>query len=83
VIHDNGATMRDDDFTPTTLPTLGWQQRRAGIQFYFCCCPLMLLLAPFVLVFRLARYGVLLLLGRPATSPWASTACTAIRREPR
>jgi hypothetical protein len=72
--------MRDDNFTQTTLPTLGWQQRRTGVQFYFCCCPLMLLLAPFVLVLRLAQYGFLLLIGRPVISPWASTAPSAATR---
>ena len=75
--------MRDDEFTQAALPTFGWQQRRTGVQFYFCCCPLTLLLAPFVVVFRLAQYRLLLLLGRPATSPWANTAHPASQLEPR
>ena len=74
--------MRDHDFTQTT-PAFGWQQRRTGVRFYFCCCPLTLLLAPFVVAYRLAQYGLLLLLGRPATSPWASTALPATQPEPR
>jgi hypothetical protein len=52
-------------------PAPGWQQRRSGMQFYFCCCPFMLLLAPFILVARLIQYGILCLLDRPAISPWA------------
>ena len=75
--------MRDDEFTQATRPAFGWQQRRTGVRFYFCCCPLMLLLAPFILVFRLAQYGLLLLLGRPATSPWASAALPVTPPEPR
>jgi len=75
--------MRDENFTQANLPTLGWQQRRTGVRFYFCCCPLTLLLAPFVLVFRLAQYRILLLLGRPVTSPWASTAPAATGAGPR
>ncbi len=71
--------MRDDDLIHPSLPTLGWQQRRTGVRFYFCCCPLMLLLAPFVLAFHLAQYGILLLFGRPATSPWASVEQPATR----
>lgn len=53
---------------------LGWQRRRGGVQFYFCCCPLVLPLAPLFLVARLAQYGILRLLGRPAASPWALRA---------
>ncbi|HEY8600956.1 MAG TPA: hypothetical protein VIL85_21140 [Thermomicrobiales bacterium] len=62
--------MRDDDFTEATRPAFGWQQRRTGVRFYFCCCPLMLVFTPFVLVYRLVQYGTLRLLGRPANSPW-------------
>lgn len=63
--------MHDDNLARVTGPTPGWQQRRSGVQFYFCCCPFMLLLTPFILVARLAQYGTLRLLGRPVTSPWA------------
>ncbi len=75
--------MRDENFTPATLPTPGWQQRRGGVRFYFCCCPLVLLLAPFMLVFRLGQYGVLLLLGRPAPWPWDNAATQASPATPR
>lgn len=51
-------------------PSPGWQQRRSGVQFYFCCCPFALLLAPFMIVGRLARYGALRLAGVPVESPW-------------
>ncbi len=74
--------MRDENFTQAT-PAFGWQQRRSGVRFYFCCCPLMLLLTPFVLVYRLVQYGTLRLLGRPAASPWASTAPSATQPAPR
>ena len=50
--------------------TIGWQRRRGGVQFYFCCCPLVLPFAPLILAVRLAHYGTLRLLGRPAASPW-------------
>jgi len=59
------------DTTNATAPAPGWQQRRSGVQFYFCCCPFMMLLAPFILVARLVQYGMLRLLGRPVVSPWA------------
>ena len=55
-------------------PVLNWQRRQGGVQFYFCCCPLLLPLAPLFLVARLAQYGMLRLLGRPAASPWARRA---------
>ncbi len=47
----------------------GWQQRRSGVQFYFCCCPFALLLAPFLIVARL--------LGLPVASPWARARAAA------
>lgn len=55
-----------------TDPAARWQQRRGGLQVYFCCCPFALLLAPFLIVARLAHYGASLLRGRPVASPWAS-----------
>lgn len=55
----------------------GWQQRRGGIQFYFCCCPFALLLAPFLIVARLHHYGMLRLFGLPVASPWARAQATA------
>lgn len=57
-----------DRFAP---PAAGWQQRRGGVRFYFCCCPLTLALAPALLVARLFQYGTLRLLGRRPASPWA------------
>ncbi len=62
--------MQDSATPHAATPAPGWQQRRSGMQFYFCCCPFMLLLAPFILVARLIQYGTLRLLGRPAISPW-------------
>jgi len=52
-------------------PVPGWQQRRGGVQVYFCCCPFALLLAPFLIVARLLHHGMLRLLGFPVASPWA------------
>jgi hypothetical protein len=52
---------------------IGYGPRRtrgSGVRVYVCCCPFMLLLAPPILLGRLARYGALRLLGRPAGSPW-------------
>jgi hypothetical protein len=53
---------------------LGWQWRQGGVQFYFCCCPLLLPLTPIFLVARLAQYGTLRLLGCSVASPWARRA---------
>ena len=38
-------------------PSLAWQRRRGSgrVRVYFCCCPLGLLLAPPLLLARLAR----------------------------
>lgn len=55
-------------------PAPGWQQRRGGVQFYFCCCPFLLPFAPLILAVRLAHYGTLRLLGRPVASPWTRRA---------
>lgn len=63
-----GTPVRDT--THASGPAPGWQQRRSGVDFYFCCCPFMMLLAPFILVARLVQYGTLRLLGRPVVSPW-------------
>jgi hypothetical protein len=55
--------MYDGNRPGIAAPSPGWQQRRSGLQVYFCCCPFALLLAPFLIVGRLARYGVLRLGG--------------------
>ncbi len=55
----------------TSSVTPGWQQRRGGVQVYFCCCPFALLLAPFLIVMRLLQYGTSRLLGHPMGSSWA------------
>ena len=65
--------MHDTNLRRTTGPMPGWQQRRSGVQFTFCCCPFFLFLAPFFIVARLLQYGFLRVLGRPAVSPWAQT----------
>ncbi len=59
-------------------PAPAWQQRRGGIQVYFCCCPFALLLAPFLIVARLLHYGTLRLLGLPVASPWARAAAQEV-----
>jgi hypothetical protein len=51
------------DFSPR-------RQRQGRVRVYVCCCPIALLLAPPFLLGRLARYGVLRLLGRPASLRW-------------
>lgn len=63
--------MHDESPMHPIAPVPGWQQRRGGVRFYFCCCPLLLALAPVVLAARLLQYGVLRLLGRDPASPWA------------
>ena len=62
--------MHDENPSQASGPATGWQQRRGGVRFVFCCCPLTLLLAPVMLVARLVQYGTLRLLGRAAAWPW-------------
>jgi hypothetical protein len=73
--------MNDEHLNRVTGIAPGWQQRREGLQVYFCCCPFALLLAPFLIVARLARFGTQRLLGRPAVSPWARDQRIAARSE--
>jgi len=68
---DDERLSRTGGFAP------GWQQRRGGVQFYFCCCPFALFLAPFLIVARLLHYGTLRLLGLPVASPWARAQAAA------
>lgn len=70
--------MHDEGLNHTSSPAPGWQQRRGGVQFYFCCCPFALLLAPFFIAARLLHYGMLRLLGRPVASPWTRTHATSV-----
>ena len=63
--------MDDEHLNRAIGPAPGRQQRRGGIQVYFCCCPFALLLAPSLIVVRLLQYGTLRLLGRLVTLPWA------------
>lgn len=59
---------------PALGPTPGWQARRGGTRVYFCCCPLMLVVTPFLLLGRLIQYGVFRFLGRPVTAWWQRPA---------
>ena len=61
----------DRDYATRFGPATDFQRRRGGARFYVCCCPLALAFAPFVVAARLAQYGTLRLLGRPAAWPWA------------
>ncbi len=62
--------MHDTNLSRGIGPAPGWQQRRGGVQFSFCCCPFALFLAPFFVAARLLQYGTSRLLGRAVTSPW-------------
>ena len=66
--------MHDHSPRHASGPAPGGQQYRSGVQFFFCCCPFTLLLAPLLLVARLLEYGTLRLLGRPAVWPWGGAA---------
>lgn len=70
--------MHDENRNREIGPTPGWQQRRGGVQFYFCCCPFALFLTPFLIVARLLQCGALRLPGRPLASPWMQTRAMPI-----
>jgi hypothetical protein len=65
-------TTMDPDTSPGHRPAPGFQQRRGRFQVCVCCCPLTLVLAPFVGAARLFHYGALRMLGHSVAWPWAS-----------
>lgn len=70
--------MPDEQLNRAIVPLYSWQQRRGGVQVYFCCCPFALLLAPFLIVTRLLQYGMSHLLGDPVLPLWTQLRATPI-----
>jgi len=70
--------MSDEQLNRAIVPSYSWQQRRGGVQVYFCYCPFALLLAPFLIVARLLQYGISHLFGDPVKPLWAQLRVTPI-----